>query len=82
MTMSADTARSSLLADYLSEEELGTELKKHKRTLKRWRDRGIGPPYVMNGVTPLYHRPGTAQWLAAGGTAGVKRNRGFRSRGR
>jgi hypothetical protein len=75
--MSADTHRPGLLAEYLTEAELAGELKKDERTLQRWRKQRRGPPYILNGETPLYHRPGTAQWLASGGTAGPKgRTRG------
>jgi hypothetical protein len=77
--MDAKTANSSLLDDFLSEPELAIELRISERTAQRYRQLGIGPPYVMRGPTPFYPRPGAKQWLADGGTAGVKRGR---SRGR
>jgi hypothetical protein len=82
--MSAESAapRPGLLDDYLSEAELAEELQKDVRTLQRWRKLGVGPPFTLTGVTPKYPRSGAARWLESGGTAGVKRPRGFRPRGR
>ena len=79
MDAKSATARPGLLDDYLSEAELAAELQKDVRTLQRWRKLRVGPPFVMNGITPIYHRPGAAKWLQAGGTAGVTKTRGRRS---
>ena len=71
--------RPGLLDDYLSEAGLAAELQKDIRTLQRWRKLRVGPPFVMNGITPIYHRPGAAKWLLAGGTAGAAKARRRRS---
>jgi hypothetical protein len=65
--------REGLLHDYLSEAELTAELDKDIRTLQRWRKLRIGPPFVTNGLTPIYNIDKARQWLPAGGTAGVRR---------
>jgi hypothetical protein len=72
-------ARPGLLDDWATEQQLASELRKDPRTLQRWRKLLIGPPFSMNGETPLYHRPGAAQWLRNGGTADVTK---ARTRGR
>jgi hypothetical protein len=69
--MDAKSAPAGLLAEYLTEQELAAELRKNPRTVQRWRALGIGPPYAMNGETPIYPRSGAVSWLQAGGTAGV-----------
>jgi hypothetical protein len=65
--------REELLDDYLSEAEIARQLDKDIRTLQRWRKLRIGPPFVMNGVSPIYHGQKARQWLAAGGTTGVSK---------
>ena len=76
--------REGLLADYLSEADLAAELKRDPRTVQRWRKLRIGPPYVMNGIAPMYSIEQARAWLAAGGTAGVRKGakRGSTPRGR
>jgi hypothetical protein len=63
-----DQKGAGLLGDYYREPELAQELKKHRRTIKRWRDLGVGPPYTLLGVEYLYPINTTKAWLAAGGT--------------
>ena len=75
MDAKSAAARPALLAEYLSEQELAAELRKNPRTLQRWRKLRIGPPYTMNGETPIYHRQGALNWLQAGGTTGVAKAR-------
>lgn len=75
------TARGSrLLVGYLSESELAAELRRHKKTVKRWRDLGIGPPYAMNGREVIYSEDEARAWLRAGGVAGAQRRRKTRRR--
>jgi len=57
-----------LLGDYYRESDLARELNKHPRTIKRWRDLGIGPPYILLGIEVVYPINKTKTWLAAGGT--------------
>jgi hypothetical protein len=63
-----DQRGACLLGDYYREPDLARELNKHQRTLKRWRDLGIGPPYTLLGIEIIYPIDRTKQWLAAGGT--------------
>ena len=60
--------RTALLADYLPEKDLATELDVNIRTLARWRELRIGPPFVMRGREIEYLIEGVRTWLAAGGT--------------
>jgi hypothetical protein len=58
-----------LLDGFFDEDELAHELRKHRRTLIRWRQLGIGPPHVLLGVQVAYPIAEAKKWLAAGGTA-------------
>jgi hypothetical protein len=71
-TKTESGSHASLLAGYLTEAQLAEELNKHVRTVQRWRALGIGPPYVMAGMTPKYSIQDAHDWLAAGGTAAPK----------
>jgi hypothetical protein len=82
MDAKSAVARPGLLDDYFSEQELAAELRKHPRTLLRWRKLRIGPPFAMNGDTPIYPRLGAAKWLQDGGVAGVTKVRQPRARRR
>jgi hypothetical protein len=60
----------SLLADYRTETELLGELRQSKisgvnsvRTLRNWRTRRTGPPFVRLGRNVLYPIDGFAAWL-------------------
>jgi hypothetical protein len=63
----------SLLAGYLSENEMADQLRRNERTLQRWRKLQIGPPYTMIGEAPYYNIEAGRQWLTAGGTAAGRR---------
>jgi len=54
---------SSILAGYLEEDELATELKKKRRTLRLWRQKRTGPPWTSCGDTILYARDSVIAWL-------------------
>jgi hypothetical protein len=58
-----------LLDGFLEEPELARELKRHRRTLIRWRQLKIGPPYILLGPQVVYPIAGVKTWLEAGGTA-------------
>jgi hypothetical protein len=60
----------TVLAAYLSPEELADELQICKRTLDRWHAARRGPPRVEIGRRPMYRREAVTQWLIA-------RERGF-----
>jgi Helix-turn-helix domain len=44
------------LDEFLSEEEAVAAIGKSLRTLRQWRRRGIGPPYVLFGRTIRYRK--------------------------
>jgi hypothetical protein len=52
-----------LLGDYWSEAELAKEINKSLRTIRKWRERRVGPPVTMIGKTPVYSKPGSRDWL-------------------
>jgi hypothetical protein len=54
-----------LLDGYLNEDEQAAELGVVKRTLRSWRQRGEGGPYVKIGKQVFYPIAGTAAWLKA-----------------
>lgn len=58
-----EAAVAELLADYWSEAELAKEINKSLRTVRKWREQKIGPPYAMLGKTPIYPKPGSRDWL-------------------
>jgi hypothetical protein len=62
-----------ILAGYLSEREMASQLRRNERTLQRWRKQQIGPPFTMIGEAPFYSVEAGRQWLAAGGTAVIRR---------
>jgi hypothetical protein len=60
----------SILAGHHTEDGLLAELeetgvKRTKRTLRIWRQRGEGPPYTKIGKTVLYPEDGFLSWLKA-----------------
>jgi hypothetical protein len=61
-----------LLDDYLNEDEQAAELGVVKRTLRSWRQRGQGAPYVKIGKQIFYPIAGTAAWLKANERAPVR----------
>lgn len=60
----------TVLSEYMTPEELASELGICKRTLDRWHASRTGPPRVTCGRKPLYRRGAVAQWL-------LKREKGF-----
>jgi hypothetical protein len=54
-----------LLDGYLNEDEQAAELGVVKRTLRSWRQKGEGGPYVKIGKQVFYPIAGTAAWLKA-----------------
>jgi hypothetical protein len=46
-----------VLDEFLSEKEAAVAIGKSLRTLRQWRRRGIGPPYVLFGRTVRYRKP-------------------------
>jgi predicted DNA-binding transcriptional regulator AlpA len=60
----------TVLAPYLTPEELADQLQICKRTLDRWHAARRGPPRIEIGRRPMYRREAVEQWL-------IKRERGF-----
>jgi len=58
-----------ILAEFVSEKILARQLGHHPRTLARWRQQRVGPPFVMVGRQIRYSVPAARAWLAAGGTS-------------
>jgi predicted DNA-binding transcriptional regulator AlpA len=54
-----------ILSEFLTTEELATELGRNKRTLDRWDALGAGPPRTRVGRKVLYRRSSVQKWLAA-----------------
>ena len=55
-----------VLDGYLSTKEMADQINKSERTLARWRDLGIGPPYSLVGQTPIYSIAGGRESWARG----------------
>jgi hypothetical protein len=53
-----------LLEDYWTEDGFAKEIKKAERTLRKWREQKIGPPYANLGKTVIYPKPGARDWVA------------------
>jgi predicted DNA-binding transcriptional regulator AlpA len=64
----ADALRRSInrpiLSEFVSVEDLATELGKNRRTLDRWYRLGTGPPRIHLGREIFYRRDAVRQWLA------------------
>ena len=54
-----------ILAEYLTREQLASELRRNPRTLDRWEVLGMGPPRTHIGRKVLYCRASVQRWLAA-----------------
>jgi hypothetical protein len=54
-----------ILSEFLTTEELATELRRNPRTLDRWEVLGMGPPRTHVGRQVLYRRTSVEKWLAA-----------------
>jgi Helix-turn-helix domain len=54
-----------ILAEFLTREELASELRRSPRTLDRWEVHGMGPPRTLVGRQVLYRRSSLLRWLAA-----------------
>ena len=54
-----------ILEEFLTKEELASELQRNPRTLDRWNVLRIGPPRTLVGRAILYRRASVQKWLAA-----------------
>ena len=54
-----------ILAEYLTRQQLASELRRSARTLDRWDVLGMGPPRTLVGRQILYRRSSLLRWLAA-----------------
>jgi hypothetical protein len=57
-------ARSTLLEEFMTRDELATTLNVSARTLARWKVLRMGPPRVEVGRLILYRRAAVSEWLA------------------
>ncbi len=53
----------SVLAEYMSRDELAEQLDRCPRTLDRWDSLKIGPPRTIIGRRVLYRRAAVQEWL-------------------
>ena len=53
----------AILDDYLTRDELASELNVTKRTLIRWQNQRDGLPFIMLGGRVLYRRASVLVWL-------------------
>lgn len=53
-----------ILSDFLTPDELATELRIHPRTLARWEALDEAPPHTVIGRKRLYRRSSVLAWLA------------------
>jgi hypothetical protein len=56
------------LADYLTEKKLAEQLRRHERTVARWRLRRRGPRFSVIGREVIYSQADVSEWLRDGGT--------------
>ncbi len=61
--MNAPQNDESVLAEYMSRDELAEDLNRCTRTLDRWHSLRIGPPRTIIGKRVLYRRQAVAEWL-------------------
>jgi hypothetical protein len=61
----AGRSERTLLADYFSEVEASQELRQALRTLRLWRQRGLGPAWTKIGRKVFYARGACVAWLAS-----------------
>ena len=54
-----------ILSEFLTKEELATELRRSPRTLDRWAVLGVGPPRTLVGREIFYRRTSVQEWLVA-----------------
>ncbi|MES1953530.1 helix-turn-helix transcriptional regulator [Salinisphaera hydrothermalis] len=55
----------TILDDKLTESELAEELGRGIRTIRLWRSRRTGPPFIRLGRQILYRRQAVQDWLAS-----------------
>ena len=67
--------KGNALAGYLTEDQQAAALGVVTRTLRSWRQRGEGPPYVRVGRRVFYRIDGSAAWLKANEQAPVRSGR-------
>jgi excisionase family DNA binding protein len=61
----AQSNKRALLDDFYSVEELAGQLGIHQRTLRKFAERGEGPPETRIGRKILYSRTSVIEWLAS-----------------
>ncbi len=61
--MTNPTNGESVLAEYMTRDELAEDLSRCARTLDRWHSLRTGPPRTILGKRVLYRRASVAAWL-------------------
>lgn len=61
--------------EIISEELAARALHRSPTTLRRWRQLGRGPPFIMVGRQYFYARKQLADWLLSGGMAVAEKRR-------
>ena len=63
-TQLADTAGVNLLCEYLTPDQLASQLGVSERTLSRWHTQRLGPPRCAIGKLILYRVDAVREWMA------------------
>ncbi len=73
-TLHADL-QTGLGDEFWTEEHTAKVLGKTPRTLRKWRERRCGPPYIKIGRDIMYRRASMFAWLVANETKPVRSSR-------
>jgi hypothetical protein len=61
----SDIEKPGILAGYLTERELASQLRVTVRSLQLWKVKRTGPPVTSIGCRPYYRKDAVAAWLAS-----------------
>jgi hypothetical protein len=60
-----DVRLGGVLSELLTEDELAAELNRTTQTVRRWRQAGTGPPFVLIGRFICYRVPAVEAWIVS-----------------
>ena len=80
--LSGKLGRDPVLTDWFTEAEAAAELQLARRTLRKWRTAGSGPPYTRVGRGVRYPRAGIVEWMKESVVKPVRSHRVAYGRGR
>lgn len=63
MEIEEGAATTQILTGYTPEDEFGRQINKGPRTLRAWRQRRVGPPWLKIGNAVFYNDSGARAWL-------------------